>query len=340
MAWRQSVAVVEDFAQLGFFLVGGDHLGLDRDRAPDQLRQHVTCRVQRGLRVGLDEVQDHRVGDEPGLDHFGHPGDDFVARQRFQGGQVDQDGERLMKGTDQVLAGVGVDAGLAADGRVDHAEQRGRHMHDRDAAQPGGRRETRDVGGSSAAEADQGVLAANPDAAQHFPDETDDRQLLARLGVGDLDAVRVDALVGQVAADRLGGLGQHRLMQDRDPVPAAEQLAQLVEQSGADHHRVRRVDGHLHGDRSVDSVMWLPRHRGYRLLGVLQAWQPGHDVARPPRRDCGGWCRPGWSRRAGTAECVSPSGHGTSRRGRRPASRGRTVVPPVRRTPSRAPISK
>ena len=36
----QGVSVVEDFAQLRFLLVGRDHLGLDRDGAPDQFGQH------------------------------------------------------------------------------------------------------------------------------------------------------------------------------------------------------------------------------------------------------------------------------------------------------------
>ena len=70
-----------------------------------------------------------------------------------------------------------------------------------------------------------------------------------RLGVRDLDAVRVDPLVRQANSDLLGGLLQHRLVQDRDPVPAGQQVVELAEQAGADQHGVRGVDGHLHGDR-------------------------------------------------------------------------------------------
>ena len=44
-------------------------------------------------------------------------------------------------------------------------------------------------------------------------------------------------------------LGQYRLMQDRDVVAVGEQFGELAEQAGADQHRVRRVDGHLDGDR-------------------------------------------------------------------------------------------
>ena len=81
-----------------------------------------------------------------------------------------------------------------------------------DAAQPGRRGEPGDVGGRSAAEADDRVLAADADPAQHLPDEADDGQILAGLGIGDLDAMGVNTLVGQMVPDRLGGLGQRRLM--------------------------------------------------------------------------------------------------------------------------------
>ena len=88
-----------------------------------------------------------------------------------------------MKRTDQVLAGIGVDSGLTADRGVDHAEQGGGHVDDVDTAQPRRGGEARDVGGRSTAEAYDRILAANPDAAQHFPDKADDGQFLSRLGV-------------------------------------------------------------------------------------------------------------------------------------------------------------
>ena len=224
---RQCVAVVEDFAQLRFLLVGGDHLGLDGHGAPDQLRQHVAFRVERRFRVGLDQIEDDRIGDESRLHDFGHAGHDLVARQRFQRRQVDEHGGRLVERADQVLARVGVDAGLAADRRIHHAEQSGGHVHDIDPAQPGGGGEAGDVGGRPSAQADDGVLTPNADAAQHLPDESDDGQFLARLGVGDLDAVGVDSFVGQMAPDGFRGLRQHWLVQDRDLVSAVENSAQL-----------------------------------------------------------------------------------------------------------------
>jgi hypothetical protein len=97
------------------------------------------------------------------------------------------------------------------------------------------------------AEADHGVLAAYADAAQHFPDEADDGQLLARLGIRDLDPVRVDTLVRQDVTDRLGGRGEGGLMQDRHPVSPVQHPGEVVEQSGSDDHRVRPVDEDVDG---------------------------------------------------------------------------------------------
>ena len=155
-----------------------------------------------------------------------------------------------MECPDQVLAGVGVDAGLASDGGVDHGQQGGRNVHDVDAAQPGRRHEARDVGGRPAAEADDGVLAADADAAQDLPYEPDDLQVFSCFGVGQFDTVCIDTFVQQRLSDLFGGLGQRRLIQHGHLVPAAEKVAEPVEQAGADDHRVRRVDGHVDGHRA------------------------------------------------------------------------------------------
>src|SRR3546814_6367252 len=58
-----------------------------------------------------------------------------------------------LEGADQVLAGVGVDPGLAADRGVDHGQQCGGHVHDRDAPHPGGGDKAGEVGRRSTAEA-------------------------------------------------------------------------------------------------------------------------------------------------------------------------------------------
>jgi hypothetical protein len=279
--------------------------------------------VQRGLGIGFDEVQDHRVGDEAGLHDFGHARDDFVAWQCFQGREVDKHGSRLVKCADQILARLGVDAGLPTDGGVHHAEQRGRHVHDVHSTQPCCGGESRNVGCGPPAEADDGVLAADADAAQHVPDEHDHGQFLARFGVRDLDPMRVDPLAGEVVTDGLGRLRQHRLVQDRDFVPAVEDAAQLPHQAGADDDGIGRIGLHLNGDGRGGISHAGPLHGGPILPDWRGRWPrtdsvsatpvsgatsdgascavwAGHlrradsPVAKrcnaPPHRDFGGWC--------------------------------------------------
>ena len=60
----QGVPVVEDLAQPRLGEVLRDDLGLDRDRPLDQLAGVRAVPPGRAGRVGLDEVEDHRVGDE------------------------------------------------------------------------------------------------------------------------------------------------------------------------------------------------------------------------------------------------------------------------------------
>ena len=65
---------------------------------------------------------------------------------------VGDDEPRRVEGADQVLAGREVHADLAADGRVHLRQQRGRHLHQADAAQEGRGREARHVADDAAAD--------------------------------------------------------------------------------------------------------------------------------------------------------------------------------------------
>jgi hypothetical protein len=124
----QRVPVVQDLAQVGFSEVGCHHVCLHPDRAPHQLLQHRPGWVQRRGWVGLDQLQDHRIGDEPGLDHLRHPGDEFGARQRLESREIRQHRGGFVECSDQVLARIDIDSGLTADRRVHHPQQRGGHV--------------------------------------------------------------------------------------------------------------------------------------------------------------------------------------------------------------------
>ena len=100
-----------------------------------------------------------------------------------------QHGGRRVEGAHQVLAGGGVDAGLAADRGVDHAEQAGRHLHHAHPAQPGGGQEAGQVGDRSPADADDGVGPGQPEPAELLPGAGGDLGGLGRLPVGDDDGL-------------------------------------------------------------------------------------------------------------------------------------------------------
>ena len=74
---------------------------------------------------------------------------------------------RLVERADQVLAAGMVDAGLAADGRIDLREQRGRHLHERDAALVAGRREPGQIAHHPAAEREHRAVATEAVGDQH-----------------------------------------------------------------------------------------------------------------------------------------------------------------------------
>ena len=118
-----------------------------------------------------------------------------------------------MEDADEVLALVGVDAGLAADRRIDHAEHGRRHLHDAHAAQPGRGDEAREVGDRAAAEADDGVAAREVGLAEDLPAERRDLDALAGLGVGHLGEEHLVA-VGERLAQRRGPCAERRRVHD------------------------------------------------------------------------------------------------------------------------------
>ena len=166
-------------------------------------------------RVGVEQVEDRAVGDEAALDHLGQPGPELRLGQAGQRVGVGEDGGRRVEGADQVLAGAGVDAGLAADRGVDHAEQAGRHLHDPDAARPGGGEEAGQVGDRSPADADDGVGPGQPQPAELLPGAGGDLGGLGRLAVGHDDRLGGDPGRLQRLDGGTGGGGQRRRVHDR-----------------------------------------------------------------------------------------------------------------------------
>ena len=149
----------------------------------------------------LDQREDLRVGDEPALDDLAQPGPQLGVRQRAEEGQVAQHAGRLVEGTDQVLPGTGVDAGLAADRGVDHAEQRRRDVHDPHPAEPGRGHEPAQVGGRSPTDGDDGIAAREAGAAERLPALRRHDRRLGLLAVGHRQRQHV-VRRGEGVADR------------------------------------------------------------------------------------------------------------------------------------------
>ena len=189
-------------------------------------RACAPCGTAAPLWVRAHQIEDRRVGDEPGLDHLGQPADVVLARQRLQRDQVSEHADRGVERSDQVLALGDVDGGLAAHGGVGHPEQRGRDQDDLDAAQPGRGDEPGQVGGCSPADADHAVGPGHAVPGQPGPQPGRDLDRLGRLAVGH----------------RFGVHGQAR-----GPQCAARRAGDLAEALGVDHYHGARAPRHQAG---------------------------------------------------------------------------------------------
>ena len=261
------VAVVECLApgvafpgRAGGLLEVADHdVDLDLHRPLHQLAQHRAVGGERGGIGGLDELQDARVGDEAALDDLAQPRDQVGARQRLQQRQVAEHPGRLVEGADEILAGGGVDAGLAAHGGVDHGQQRGRHVHDRHAPQPAGGDPAAEVGGGATTEGHHGVGAREAGLAEGVPAGGRRGHGLGGLPVGH-DHLGQPVGVGQGLTYRRRQVAQRLRHHEGDPRgPVAQQARETAGDPVADDDVVRRGAGDVeHGLLLVAAHAWAP----------------------------------------------------------------------------------
>ena len=106
-----------------------------------------------------------------------------------------------VEGPDEVLAFGRVDAGLAADCGVDHAEHGGGDVDDADAAQPGGGDEAAEIAHGSPADGDDGIGASEVGLTEHLPAEGRDLNVLGFFGIRDLRCDGLETGGGEVVAD-------------------------------------------------------------------------------------------------------------------------------------------
>ena len=146
--------------------------------------QFGTLRVMIGSSGATLQAGDAAV-EEGVLDHLGPAGALLAVGEGAQQVRIDHDQLRLEEGPDQVLAGREVDAGLPADAAIDHRQQRGRHLHQRHAAQVGRGDEAGEVADHPAAERDDRLAALGALARQPGIEFARAGQRLALLAVRD-----------------------------------------------------------------------------------------------------------------------------------------------------------
>ena len=117
----KGMAVVQRFTQARFFEILAHHRSLHRNGALNQFWK-MALRVHACAGVTVIALKDHRVMDESGFNDFCRTSDNFRRGQGFEALEIHKHRIWLMKGANEVLAGCGIDAGFAADGRVNHGQ--------------------------------------------------------------------------------------------------------------------------------------------------------------------------------------------------------------------------
>ena len=211
-------------------------------------RQHGAVRSRRRRRVRLRSGS--RIAGsamKPHLTTSARPARRSDRRQGRQRVQVDEHPGRLVEAADQVLALRGVDAGLAADCGVDHAEHRGRHGDQPDAAQPGRGDEAGQIGGGAAAEPDHRVgsgeagRSRGPTSNERPPRRSwPPPRPARRSGSASSPAPRSTAHQRSASSISRGGCSSATRWVSR---PSSD--GQLVGQTVADHDLVRGLAPHL-----------------------------------------------------------------------------------------------
>ena len=101
---------------------------------------------------------------------FGVAGAELARRQGVEHRGIGDHQHRLMKRAEQVFSLRRIDPGLAADRRIDLRQQRGRHLHEIDAAAQDRRGKAREIADHAAAERDHQIVALDLRRDQRLAD--------------------------------------------------------------------------------------------------------------------------------------------------------------------------
>ena len=240
------VAVVEDCPRSSIPFVGRHHFGLGRHAGVHHDLQRLRVARAQALHVGDQGQRQLRVQGDRVLDDLGESGQVFILGQGTQGGQVGHHGDGLPEGADRVLGKVRVDAGLAADGGVDHSQESGGDLQEAHPTQPHGGGEARHIPDRAPAQRDHDAGTVQSVLFQAAQEQAQLLEGFGPLAGGQGHRLRMDAGAGQPLREGLAPQRRHVIVGDQDRPRGAEltQAAGSIEERALpDQDRVGAAGG-------------------------------------------------------------------------------------------------
>ena len=165
----EGMAEIEQRALAGFALVARHDRGLGAAGGGDGVFARRAAGENIGV-VGLQPGEEGFVAEHAVFGDFGIAGAELARRQRVEHGGIGDHQHRLVKRAEQIFSLRRIDPGLAADRGVDLRQQRGRHLHEIDAAAQDRSREAGEIADHAAAERDHQIVALDLRRYQRFAD--------------------------------------------------------------------------------------------------------------------------------------------------------------------------
>ncbi len=140
--------------------VGGDNRGFDGTVGAHNIGQLRMFRRKRCIQI-FDTIKKCSIRQQAMLDHLSHAGGKLARWQASQQGDIDKNRYRLMKGTDQIFAGLKIDSRLSTDGAIDHGKKCRRDLIKIDSTEEGSSGKPCKVTGHATANGEEGASPVN-----------------------------------------------------------------------------------------------------------------------------------------------------------------------------------
>ena len=219
--------------------------------------------------VGFQPREKRLVAEHAVFGDFGIAGAELARRQGVEHRGVRDHQDRLVERADQIFSMRRVDAGLAADGGIHLRQQRGRHLHEIDAAAQDRGRKAREVADHAAAERDDEIVALDLRRDQLLADIFQALIAFRNLALVDDDPRRGDAGVEQRRLGLAQPVCRNKLVGDDGRARAGPQRrdarAQRSQHAAADDDVIGAV-----AERDIDrNGIGIFQRRGHRVAPTI-----------------------------------------------------------------------